>query len=39
VLIEFMKACIQRAENESQSSPASKGKMTDLNDFFLKTLA
>lgn len=39
VLIEFMKACIERAENESQSLPASKGKMTDLNDFFLKTLA
>jgi uncharacterized protein len=39
VLIEFMKACIERAENESQSLPASKGRMTDLNDFFLKTLA
>lgn len=39
VLIEFMKACIERAENESQSLPASKGKLTDLNDFFLKTLA
>ena len=38
-LIEFMNACIQRAENESQSLPASKGKMADLNDFFLKTLA
>ncbi len=37
-LIEFMKACIERAENESQSLPASKWKMTDLNDFFLKTL-
>lgn len=39
MLIEFMKACIQSAENESQSLPTSKGKMTDLNDFFLKTLA
>ncbi|WP_194776863.1 nucleotidyltransferase domain-containing protein [Pararhodonellum marinum] len=39
LLIEFMKTCIQRAENESQSLPPSKGKMTDLNDFFLKTLA
>lgn len=38
VLIEFMKASIERAENESQSLPASKGKMADLNDFFLKTL-
>jgi uncharacterized protein len=38
VLIEFMMTSIQRAENESQSLPASKGKMTDLNDFFLKTL-
>jgi len=37
-LIEFMKTCIERAENESQSLPASKGKMSDLNDFFLKTL-
>ena len=38
-LIGFMKTCIQRAENESQNLPASKGKITDLNDFFLKTLA
>ncbi len=38
VLIEFMKNCIERAENESQSLPASKGKITDLNDFFIKTL-
>ncbi|MDX1902679.1 MAG: nucleotidyltransferase domain-containing protein [Thermonemataceae bacterium] len=38
-LIEFIKACIERAENESQALPASKGIMTDLNDFFLKTLA
>lgn len=37
-LIEFMKTCIERAEYESQSLPASKGKITDLNDFFLKTL-
>lgn len=38
VLIEFIKTCIKRAENESQSLPSSKGKMTVLNDFFLKTL-
>lgn len=37
-LIEFMKACIERTENEAQSLPASKVKMNDLNDFFLKTL-
>lgn len=37
-LIEFMRTCIERAENESQSLPASKGQMTDLNDFFRKTL-
>lgn len=38
ILIEFMKTCIERAENESQSLPASKGKMNDLNEFFLKML-
>ena len=37
-LIDFMNACIERAEKESQSLPVSKGSMTDLNDFFLKTL-
>lgn len=37
-LIDFMNACIKRAEKESQSLPVSKGSMTDLNDFFLKTL-
>lgn len=37
-LLEFIKACIERADNESQSLPASKGQMSDLNDFFIKTL-
>lgn len=37
-LIEFMKTCIERADNESQSLPASKGQINDLNDFFRKTL-
>jgi predicted nucleotidyltransferase len=37
-LIEFMKICIERAENESQNLPSSKGKMAELNDLFLKTL-
>jgi hypothetical protein len=38
LLIDFMKACIERAENESHSLPPSKGKTSDLNAFFLKTL-
>lgn len=38
MIIEFMRACIERAENESQSLPAAKGRITELNDFFLKTL-
>jgi len=37
-LLEFIKTCIERADNESQSLPASKGQMSDLNDFFIKTL-
>lgn len=37
-LIDFMKTCIDRADNESQSLPSSNGKMSDLNDFFRKTL-
>jgi predicted nucleotidyltransferase len=37
-LIEFMKTCIERAESESQSLPASKGQINDLNEFFIKTL-
>jgi len=37
-LLEFIKACIERADNESQKLPASKGQMSDLNDFFIKTL-
>ena len=37
-LLEFIKACIERADNESQSLPASKGQMSDLNEFFIKTL-
>lgn len=38
-LIEFMKTCIERAEIESQGLSASKLKMNDLNDFFIKILA
>ncbi len=37
-LIEFMKTCIEIAERESKSLPASKGKISDLNEFFIKTL-
>ena len=37
-LIEFMKSCIERAENESKQLPGSKGQMNDLNEFFRKTL-
>lgn len=37
-LIEFMKTCIERADNESQILPSSKGQMSDLNDFFKKIL-
>lgn len=37
-LIELMKSCINRADQESQSLPSSKGKINELNDFFIKTL-
>ncbi len=37
-LFEFMKSCIERAEIESQRLPASKGQISELNDFFKKTL-
>jgi len=37
-LIEFMKNCIERADGESKSLPASKGQMNDLDEFFRKTL-
>lgn len=37
-LIEFMRYCIYRADNESQSLPSTKGQMSDLDDFFRKTL-
>lgn len=37
-LIEFMKSCLERADNESKSLPASKGQMSELNDFFRKIL-
>lgn len=37
-LIVLMKTCIERAESESQSLPASKSRISYLNDFFLKTL-
>ncbi len=38
-LIRFMENCIERADNESKSLPASKGQMDDLNEFFRKILA
>ncbi len=38
-LINFMESCIERAENESKSLPASKGQITELNEFFRNTLA
>lgn len=37
-LIEFMRTCIERADNESQGLPASKGQISELNEFFRKTL-
>lgn len=37
-LIDFIKTCIERADKESQNLSASKGKMSDLNEFFIKTL-
>ncbi len=37
-LIEFMQNTIQRTESESQRLPASKFRVAELNDFFIKTL-
>jgi len=37
-LIMFMRNCIERANNESKYLPESSGQMSDLNDFFRKTL-
>ncbi len=38
-LINFMETCLERAVNESKSLPASKGQMSELNEFFRNTLA
>jgi predicted nucleotidyltransferase len=37
-LILFMKQCIKRAEAEANTLPAAKGDLSELNDFFRKTL-
>ncbi len=37
-LNQFMIYCLNRAENEAKSLPASNGKINDLNLFFRKTL-
>lgn len=37
-LITFMESCLERADIESKSLPASKGEMSELNDFFRKTI-
>ena len=37
-LLEFMRICIERADKESQSLPASKGQISELNEFFRQTL-
>jgi hypothetical protein len=37
-LIEFMKTCIERADSESQNLPASKGQISEINEFFRQTL-
>ncbi len=37
-LIEFMKQCITRAEEEASSLPSSKGSMKSFNQFFVDTL-
>ena len=37
-LIDFIKTCIDKADSQSQSLPASKGQMTELNEFFRQTL-
>jgi len=38
-LFNFMKYCIERADKDSQSLPASKGQMSQLNEFFIKTIS
>ncbi len=37
-LLEFMKSCIDRADNESKTLPSSNAQMSEFNDFFRKTL-
>ncbi len=37
-LIQFMKANIDRADREANKLPSSKGKMSDLNSFFINAL-
>lgn len=37
-LIKFMESCLERADNESKSLPASKGQMSELNEFFRNTI-
>lgn len=37
-LIKFMQSCLERADIESKSLPASKGQMSELNEFFRNTL-
>lgn len=37
-IIEFMKGCIDRAENESKQLPSSEVKISDLNEFFINIL-
>ncbi len=37
-LMAFMESCIERADNESKGLPGSKAQMTELNEFFIKTL-
>lgn len=37
-LIKFMESCLERATNESKILPASKGQISELNEFFRNTL-
>ncbi len=37
-LIRFMERCIERAENEAKNLPASKGEISELDEFFRKIL-
>jgi predicted nucleotidyltransferase len=37
-LIVFMKKCIERADVEAKTLPASKGEMNELNEFFRQTI-